>query len=77
MLSGVGHLSPVVSIEPVLASADISSKSTLTADIEGNINHKFDIHCFKIIKSTTAQKSVMFLYEIIVIINYCSARMLY
>jgi len=36
VLSGVGHLSPVVSVEPVLTTADTSSKSTLTADIEGN-----------------------------------------
>lgn len=46
VLFGVGHLSPVVSVEPVLASADTSSKSTLTADIEGNTNHVFDLHCF-------------------------------
>lgn len=46
VLSGVGHLSPVVSVEPVLATADTSSKSTLTADIEGNISPVFDIHFF-------------------------------
>lgn len=43
VLSGVGHLSPVVSIEPVLASADISSKSTLTADIEESLGLSFQL----------------------------------
>ncbi len=43
VFSGVGHLSPVVSIEPVLATADTSSKSTLTADTDGNV---FEINCF-------------------------------
>lgn len=36
MLSGVGHLSSVVSVEPVLATAETSSKSLISADIEGN-----------------------------------------
>lgn len=41
VLSVVGHLSPVVSIEPVLATADTSLKSTLTADIDGNVFNIF------------------------------------
>ncbi|XP_067306379.1 cytoplasmic dynein 2 intermediate chain 1 isoform X2 [Pseudorasbora parva] len=43
VLSGVGHLSPVVSVEPVLATADTSSKSTLTADIEESLGLSFQL----------------------------------
>ncbi|XP_073764949.1 cytoplasmic dynein 2 intermediate chain 1 isoform X12 [Danio rerio] len=43
VLSGVGHLSPVVSIEPVIASADMSSTSTLTADIEECMGLSFQL----------------------------------
>lgn len=39
VLSGMGHLSPVVSVEPVLATAETSLKSLITADIEGNKSH--------------------------------------
>ncbi|KAG1960442.1 WD repeat-containing protein [Pimephales promelas] len=43
VLSGVGHLSPVVSVEPVLTTADTSSKSTLTADIEESLGLSFQL----------------------------------
>ncbi|XP_073693301.1 cytoplasmic dynein 2 intermediate chain 1-like [Garra rufa] len=43
VLSGVGHLSPVVSIEPVLATADTSSKSALTADIDESLGLSFQL----------------------------------
>ncbi|XP_016094548.1 WD repeat-containing protein 60-like isoform X3 [Sinocyclocheilus grahami] len=43
VLSVVGHLSPVVSIEPVLATADTSSKSTLTADIDECLGLSFQL----------------------------------
>ncbi|XP_016406933.1 WD repeat-containing protein 60-like [Sinocyclocheilus rhinocerous] len=43
VLSVVGHLSPVVSIEPVLATADTSSKSTLTADIDESLGLSFQL----------------------------------
>ncbi|XP_058638150.1 cytoplasmic dynein 2 intermediate chain 1 isoform X2 [Onychostoma macrolepis] len=43
VLSGVGHLSPVVSIEPVLATADTSSKSTLTADVDESLGLSFQL----------------------------------
>ncbi|KAL1271191.1 hypothetical protein QQF64_030207 [Cirrhinus molitorella] len=43
VLSGVGHLSPVVSIEPVVATADTSSKSTLTADIDESLGLSFQL----------------------------------
>ncbi|XP_051755889.1 cytoplasmic dynein 2 intermediate chain 1 isoform X2 [Ctenopharyngodon idella] len=43
VLSAVGHLSPVVSVEPVLATADTSSKSTLTADIEESLGLSFQL----------------------------------
>ncbi|XP_048040758.1 cytoplasmic dynein 2 intermediate chain 1 isoform X4 [Megalobrama amblycephala] len=41
VLSGVGHLSPVVSVEPVLATADTSSK--ITADIEESLGLSFQL----------------------------------
>ncbi|XP_050969705.1 cytoplasmic dynein 2 intermediate chain 1 isoform X2 [Labeo rohita] len=42
VLSGVGHLSPVVSIEPVVATADTSSKSA-TADIDESLGLSFQL----------------------------------
>ncbi|XP_043100036.1 cytoplasmic dynein 2 intermediate chain 1 isoform X1 [Puntigrus tetrazona] len=43
VLSDVGHQSPVVSIEPVLAAADTNLKSTLTANIEESLGLSFQL----------------------------------
>nr|XP_055062952.1 cytoplasmic dynein 2 intermediate chain 1 [Misgurnus anguillicaudatus] len=43
VLSGVGHLSPVVSVEPVLAMAETSSKNMVTADIEESLGLSFQL----------------------------------
>ncbi|XP_051559925.1 cytoplasmic dynein 2 intermediate chain 1-like isoform X4 [Myxocyprinus asiaticus] len=43
VLSGVGHLSPVVSIEPVLSTGETGSNSILTADIEESLGLSFQL----------------------------------
>ncbi|KAA0723498.1 WD repeat-containing protein 60 [Triplophysa tibetana] len=43
VLSGMGHLSPVVSVEPVLATAETSLKSLITADIEESLGMSFQL----------------------------------
>lgn len=43
VLSGVGHLSPVVSVEPVLAMTETSSKSMVTADVEESLGLSFQL----------------------------------
>ncbi|XP_052004513.1 cytoplasmic dynein 2 intermediate chain 1-like isoform X2 [Xyrauchen texanus] len=43
VLSGVGHLSPVVSIEPVMSTGETGSNSTLTADIEEYLGISFPL----------------------------------
>ncbi|XP_057185223.1 cytoplasmic dynein 2 intermediate chain 1 isoform X2 [Triplophysa rosa] len=43
VLSGMGHLSPVVSVEPMLTTTETSLKSLITADIEESLGMSFQL----------------------------------